>query len=136
VVALLDSVAVAGFLDRDDAFHESADRCIRGLAGRDRLVVSVITYSEILTGAQIGHHDTAAARGFFSDLIDEILVVDDRVAERAADLRASKQSLKMPDALILATAGVHDVDLVVTADSGWPGVLGKRPRVELLSGGG
>jgi hypothetical protein len=44
VVALLDSVAVAGFLDRDDAFHAAADARVRELAGRDTLIVSVITY--------------------------------------------------------------------------------------------
>jgi predicted nucleic acid-binding protein len=134
VVALLDSVAVAAFLDRDDAFHAAADTRIRQLAGRDTLIVSVITYAELLTGARLGHHERSAVRGFFSQLIDEVHSVDRAVAERAADLRSQKPSLKMPDALILATADLHHADLVVTADDRWPGV-GISSRVELLAAG-
>jgi predicted nucleic acid-binding protein len=132
VVALLDSVAVAGFLDRDDAFHAAADARVRELAGRDTLVVSVITYAALLTGAGVGHHALSAVRGFFEQLIDEIYSVDRAVAERAAELRTRAPSLKMPDALILATADLHSADLVVTGDDRWTGV-GIGARLELLA---
>jgi predicted nucleic acid-binding protein len=131
VVALLDSVAVAGFLDRDDDFHAAADARIRELAGRHALVVSVITYSELLTGAGLGHHPLATVRGFFRDLIDDVHAVDRAIAERAAQLRTGRATLKMPDALILATADVRRADLVITGDRRWTDV-GIAPRVELL----
>jgi len=54
VVVLLDSVVIARFLDRDDVFHLAADARLRELAGRERLVVSVITYAELLAGAGLG----------------------------------------------------------------------------------
>jgi predicted nucleic acid-binding protein len=131
VVTLLDSVAVAGFLDRDDAFHTAADARIRELAGRDALIVSVITYAELLTGAGLGHHAQSAVRGFFEQLIDEIYSVDRAVAERAAQLRSRTPSLKMPDALILATADLYGAELVVTGDDRWTDIdIGAR--VELL----
>jgi predicted nucleic acid-binding protein len=132
VVALLDSVAVVGFLDRDDAFHSAADGRIRQLAGREVLVVSVITYAELLTGAGLGHHEQSAVRGFFDQLIDEIVSVDRAVAERAAGLRSQDLPLKMPDALILATADVHQADLVITGDERWSAV-GISPPVEVLA---
>jgi predicted nucleic acid-binding protein len=131
VVALLDSVAVAGFLDRDDAFHTAADARIRDLAGRETLIVSVITYAELLTGAGLGHHEQSAVRGFFGQLIDEVYSVDRAVAERAAQLRSQTPWLKMPDALILATADIHHAEFVVTGDDRWPGV-DISSRVELL----
>jgi predicted nucleic acid-binding protein len=131
VVALLDSAVVAGFLDRDDAFHSGADSRIRELAGRETLVVSVITYAELLTGAGLGHHEQSAVRGFFGELIDEVYSVDRAVAERAAELRSQTPSLKMPGALILATADLHHADLVITGDGRWPGV-GIGAHVELL----
>lgn len=131
MVALLDSVAVAGFLDRDDVFHATADARIRELAGRETLIVSVITYAELLTGAGLGHHEQSAVRGFFGQLIDEVYSVDQAVAERAAELRSQTRALRMPDALILATADLHHADLVVTGDDRWPGV-GIGSRVELL----
>jgi len=132
VVALLDSVAVAGFLDRDDAFHAAADARIRQLAGRDLLVVSVITYAELLTGAGVGHHEQEAVRGFFEQIIEEVLGVDRVVAERAAQLRSQHLSLRMPDALILATADIHHADLVITGDERWSAV-GISPQVEVLT---
>ncbi|HYM65699.1 MAG TPA: hypothetical protein VEW68_00250, partial [Patescibacteria group bacterium] len=42
-------------------------------------------------------------------------------------------SLRMPDALILATADLHeDIDTVLCADGAWPKVKGLSCRVELL----
>jgi hypothetical protein len=34
-----------------------ADAAIRELVRTERLLVSVVTYAEVLTGAQLGHHD-------------------------------------------------------------------------------
>lgn len=114
----LDSSAVIGFLDRSDAFHEAADTAIRGvLTGGQNLCASVVTYAEVLTGAKLGHHDEDTVRGFFNDLVSNVLSVDFEAAERAAALRAEQRSLKMPDALIFAGADLHpDIDLIVCAD--------------------
>jgi predicted nucleic acid-binding protein len=136
VVILLDSAVIAGFLDRDDALHPAADRRLRELAGRERLVASFISYAELLTGAGLGHHEPSAVRGFFADLVDVVHGVDGEIAERAAALRIAKRSLRMPDALILATADLRGTDLVLTADRRWPGVLGETPRIELLGAPG
>jgi hypothetical protein len=70
-------------------------------------------------------------RGFFSDLIDAVLPVDREVAERAATLRGAKRSLRLPGALILATADLQQADVAITGDRRWSGVK-IRPRVELL----
>ena len=135
MVALLDSVVVAGFLDRADSFHPAADRRVRELAGGDVLIASVITYAELLTGAGRGHHAQAAVRGFFDDLIAVVYDVDRPVAERAAELRATTPSLRMPDALILATADLRTADVILTGDHRWADV-DVAPPVELLDAGG
>jgi predicted nucleic acid-binding protein len=117
VAVVLDSDAVIGFLDRNDALHDAADAAVRNLVSRELLFVSVVTYAEVLTGARLGHHDERQVRGFFSDLISEVLPVDMNVADVAADLRSRRKSLLMPDAMILATAEVQpEVGLVVTGD--------------------
>ena len=131
MVVLLDSSTVVGFLDRDDALHADADRRLRALAGRERLIVSVVSYAEVLTGARLGHHDIDIVQGFFAQLIDDVVVVDVEVAERASVLRAAKRSLRMPDALILATADVRQADVVLAGDEGW-GDVPIGPEVEVL----
>jgi predicted nucleic acid-binding protein len=134
VAVILDSDAVIGFLDRGDALHESADATIRKHLHAQRLVVSVVTYAEVLTGARLGHHDEGHVRGFFRELVSAVLPIDLEAADRAAELRAQMRALRMPDALILATAETNaDVDLFVTGDTKSAKVPGLRCQVELLA---
>jgi predicted nucleic acid-binding protein len=133
VAVVLDSDAVVGFLDRNDALHDAADAAIRDLIGKERLLVSVVTYAEVLTGARLGHHDEHQVKGFFSDLISDVLPVDVEVADIAADLRSRRKSLRMPDAMILATAEIQpEVDLIVTGDLRMTKLAGLNCKVKLL----
>jgi predicted nucleic acid-binding protein len=134
VAVVLDSDAVVGFLDRDDALHDAADLAIRDLTGKHRLLVSAVTYAEVLTGARLGHHDEVVVGGFFTDLISTILSVDVAVADRAAELRSRFRSLRMPDALILASADTEpSVELIVTGDQQLAKISGLSCTVRLLS---
>lgn len=135
MAVVLDSDAVIGFLDRSDALHPPAKARIRRLLAADEpLIVSVATFAEVLTGAMLGHHGEEAVRGFFDDLIAEIVPVDPETGERAAELRARRRSLRMADALILATADLRtDVDLVVGGDRQAMRLEGLSCAVELLA---
>ncbi len=129
----LDSDAVIGFLDSGDALHGLADAAVHELLPEHRLVVSVVTYAEVLTGARLGHHDEAMVAGFFADLVSEVLPIDVQVAEVAAQLRARHRALRMPDALILATADTApEVQLVVTGDATIARTTGLSCAVSLL----
>jgi predicted nucleic acid-binding protein len=133
VAVVLDSDAVVGFLDRKDALHDAADTAIRDLVREQRLLISVVTYAEVLTGAWLGHHDEDQVRGFFAQLISEVLSVDMTIADKAAEFRSRFKPLRMPDALILATAETNsDVDLFVTGDAQAPKVPGLDCAIRLL----
>lgn len=133
MAVVLDSGVVVGFLDREDALHEAADRAVRELVRGQRLLASVVTYAEVLTGARLGHHSEDDVAGFFAGLLSAVLPVDVAVADKAADLRSRFKSLRMPDALILASAETDpDVDLVVTGDRQLTKVSGLRVAVRLL----
>jgi predicted nucleic acid-binding protein len=133
VAVVLDSDTVVGFLDRRDALHDLADTAIRDLVREQRLLVSVVTYAEVLTGARLGHHDEDQVKGFFAALISEVLPVDVAVADMAAELRSRSKSLQVPDALILATAETDpDVDLIVTGDQQVAKVSGLSCKVHRL----
>lgn len=129
----LDSAAVVAFLDQDDALHPAADAAIRELIAEHRFFASAVTFAEVLAGAHLRHHDETVVRGFFDDLVAEILPVETATAERAARLRADHKALRMPDALILAAADGHpDVEVVLTGDAGLGSVRGLDCRVKLL----
>lgn len=133
MAVVLDSDAVVGFLDREDTLHRVADAAIRDLVREQRLLVSVVTYAEVLTGARLGHHDEGQVRGFFAQLISEVLPVDMAVADKAAEFRSRLKALRMPDALILATAETNpDVDLIVTGDARVPKVPELDCAIRLL----
>lgn len=133
MAVVLDSTAVVAFLDQDDALHTAADTAIRKLIAEHRFFSSAVTFAEVMTGAYLQHHDEELVRGFFDDLVAEVLPVETATAERAARLRADHKALRMPDALILATADGHpEVDVVLTGDTGFRAVRGLSCRVRLL----
>lgn len=133
MAVVLDSDAVVGFLDGDDALHEDADAAIREVVGEHRILVSAVTYAEVLTGTRLGHHDEVSVAGFFAEMISAIVPVDVAVADRAADLRSQFRSLRMPDALILATADTEEsVDSILTGDQRISMVSGLSCTVRLL----
>lgn len=137
MAVVLDSDAVVGFIDVADELHGAADAAIRDLAGRERLLVSVVTYAEVVTGARIGHHDLDAVSGFFADVISRIVPVDPEVADRASALRAGTRSLQMPDALIVATAELDaEAEALLTGDRAVAKLRGLQCDVRLLSAAG
>jgi predicted nucleic acid-binding protein len=89
------------------------DVCIDHLEGtkrlpaRSRLGYSVITRAELLAGST--DDDEPNVKRLLAGM-DE-LPVDRRVAETAGHLRRQLPSLRMPDALIAATALVHSLTL-------------------------
>ena len=83
--------------------------------------VSIITWMEVMVGASPDLE--AATRSFLSDFT--VVAVDEPIAERAVSLRRDHR-IKLPDAVIWATAQVHALLLVTrnTKDlpQGDPGV--------------
>lgn len=129
----LDSSAIVAFLDRDDALHVAAEARLIDLLGKERLLASVVSYAEVITGAKLGHHSEEKVRGFFSEVISEIAPVSIEVADRAAELRARGKALQMPDALILATADLDpEVKLLICGDEKVAKTRGLNCRIELL----
>lgn len=89
---LLDSCILIDFL----AGREAA----RGVVTGGPAAISVISWMEVLVGAR-GPDEEALVRGFLSGF--ETLPIDAAVAEQAVSLRRTRR-LKLPDAIILATA--------------------------------
>ena len=88
--------------------------CIDHLAGearlpgrRSRLSVSVITRAELLAGARDAR-DVAVVRRLLASMTER--VGDRQIAEEAGRVRA-ETGIRLPDALIAATALVHGLTL-------------------------
>ncbi len=134
MAVVLDSDALVGFLDRSDALHEAADAAVRELAAKQPILVSVITYAEVTTGAKLGHHDERRVSGFFAEVVSGVIPVSVEIADRAAELRSRAKSLKLPDALIVASAESEpEVELLLSGDRDLAKLRGLRCDVRLLS---
>jgi predicted nucleic acid-binding protein len=75
-------------------------KATKELQRSDDLAISVITWIEVMTGAQ-NKAQEAILRAFLSNF--QSLPVTNAVAERAAENRRVRK-IKLPDAMILATA--------------------------------
>ncbi len=121
-LTVLDAGVLIGFLDRSDAHHQKAYRALdESLERNDGIVLPASAFAEMLVGpSRRGPEEVATVRRLIERLAIEVAPLDADVAANAAGLRARHRSLKLPDALVIATAIVVDADLLITTDRKWP----------------
>jgi len=109
---VLDASALIALLSAEDAHHERAVVEFGEASDRnDDLSMASSVYSEIMV------HALRRQRGDDIDrLVDrlciEIVTVDRVIARQAAELRAVHRTLRLPDALALATAQAREARLL------------------------
>lgn len=108
-VALDASVAI-GLLESTDAHHERALRALRECDGAP-LSMAASAYSETLVRPLAKGH-AAPVEAFVERLRVEIVPLDRGIARRAAELRSEHGRLRLPDALVLASAEARDARLI------------------------
>jgi predicted nucleic acid-binding protein len=102
---ILDASVVIALLDTADAHHQQAvgDAEAADLEGHT-LIIPASVYSEALVAfARAGR--LRDARDALGGMGIEVEPLTASVAERAAELRARHQRLRLPDAIVLACAG-------------------------------
>jgi predicted nucleic acid-binding protein len=111
----LDASVLIGFLDPGDPQHAVAVAMIRAeLDESRRLLTPASVYAEILVRPMsLGLADRVDAA--LQDLRVAVVSVDRAIARRAAAIRGQRQ-VRLPDALVLATAREHDSRLVTLDD--------------------
>lgn len=127
----LDASVVIAEADHRDAHHRAAYRAVNAVNARGgsfclpTSVVAEVLVSEVRrAGLAVGRQRLA----WITQVFGPSRILDNEVALKAAELRAKHRWLRLPDALVLATALVDDVDAVLTADSRWTKV-DKRVQV-------
>jgi predicted nucleic acid-binding protein len=98
-------VLIAHLSTNDAQHHAGVERVRRALDGRDRRLLSMVNYSEVLVGPALalGSDGTTRVKAALRALGIEAISVDAPLAERAAEIRA-RTKLKLPDAYAVATA--------------------------------
>lgn len=118
----LDAGVLIGFLDESDAHHLAARQTItETLHGGGRLAMAASAVAECLVGPARRGDD---AIRIVLDLVQRfplaVVPIDIDIAAVAARLRARHRALRLPDALVIATAVNDGADRLVTTDRRWP----------------
>jgi len=118
----LDAGLVIGVLDSDDLHHDAAREVLRDAArSGDRVAMSASAFAECLVGpSRRGERAVSVVEAFCASLPIEVVALDRDVARLAARLRAEHTSLRLPDALVIATAERCSADRLATTDHRWP----------------
>jgi predicted nucleic acid-binding protein len=121
-LSVVDAGVLIGFLDGNDAHHPAADAWLREAVDRsDRLTTPSSVLAEVLVGPS---RRGVAAVSTVCELLDrvpiDVIGIGRDIAITAAALRAKHRSLRLPDALVVATGIELDADTVVTTDRRWP----------------
>lgn len=119
---VLDAGVLIGFLDANDAHHTRSDEVLSAaLNANDQLVLPASAFAEILVGPFRRRPEAVAVvRRLMARVPIEVAALDEEIAVDAAVLRAGHRSLKLSDALVIATARILQADLLVTTDRKWP----------------
>ncbi len=135
----LDAGVVIGFLDADDAHHPAArELLVRAADEGDHLALAASALAECLVGpARHGDGAVDVVRTLIERLPAEVVHLDTETATAAARLRARHRSLRLPDALVIATAATGCADRLVTTDHRWPSAadMGLTLAIERLQEG-
>jgi predicted nucleic acid-binding protein len=132
-LTILDAGVVIAVLDAGDVHHTAAARALT--IARDQgaeLVIPVSAYAECLVSpSRSGPEAIATVDRFIDALPARVEPATRAVGAAAASLRASHgPSLRLPDALVVATATVLEADRIITTDARWPAL---PVRVEVLT---
>lgn len=122
-LTIIDAGVIIGVLDGADAHHASAQRVLSAaVADGDILAVPASVYAEVLVGpARRGPAAKRAVDDFLADLPADVEPITRQSAARAAELRATHgRRLRLPDALVVATAIHLKADRILTTDRRWP----------------
>ena len=127
-LVVLDASVVIAFLDSNDAHHAEAVAAVAA-ARDDEIVLPASAYAEVLVGPyRRGSSAVRRVEEFVADLGMRIEPLTREIASRAAQMRAKAASVRLPDALVLATGDALRAARVLTADRAWLGIS-KRARV-------
>lgn len=130
-LVVLDASVVIAFLDPDDALHAAAVETLTKHQ-HEELLIPATVYAEILVAPyRRGAESVAEVEAFLADFAVRIETLTPAIARAAAKLRSESRSLRLPDAVVLATTDELEADTVLTGDESWARISG---RVTLIQG--
>jgi predicted nucleic acid-binding protein len=135
-LTVLDAGVVIAGLDAGDAHHPATASALTTARDRgDSFVLPASAYAEVLVRpAARGVATVARVDAALDAMAISIADADRDIARRAAALRARHAGLRLPDALVIATAIELEADHLLTTDRRWKALrrLGLGDRLTVV----
>lgn len=131
-MTLIDTNVPMYLVGADPVFKSRARRLLdRAANARERLVTDAEVFQEILHRyVAIGRHDAIEpAFNVLREIVDEILVIDGRVVDRAKSLVLGYRQLSARDAIHAAVMHEHGIVRIMSFDNGFDAL----PRLTRIS---
>jgi len=125
---IIDASVVIALLDPADALHAAARREFDQVAGEELALPASALAETLVAPARAGKLEEARQRIQALELL--IADVDEDVALEAARWRGRHSRLRLPDALVLATAEVLNASVLLTGDANWKAI---SSRVQVIA---
>ncbi len=122
-LTVLDAGVVIAILDASDTHHRAAVGAVATAIERGAdLVLPASAYAEVLVAPhRRGAEAVRTVDAFLDALPARVEPATRLIAVRAAELRARHANrLRLPDALVVATAIIVGAERVITTDARWP----------------
>jgi predicted nucleic acid-binding protein len=122
-LTVIDAGVVIAVLDATDAHHAAAVSALREASGSgQKLMLPVSAYAEVLVAPFRRGSDAASVVDSFIDAMPAtVQPITREIARVAAQLRAEHGTrLRLPDALVVATALEFSANRLLTTDRRWP----------------
>jgi len=118
---VLDTSVVLALFDPADALHACSVQAARRRrdAGDGFLLPATVLAEGLVGAARRSEEEVDTRRRLTTAAFGSPYPVDGAVAVAAALRRARHQSLRLPDALVLATADVVNAETILTGDRRW-----------------
>ena len=118
---VVDAGVLIGYLEAADAHHDRAVVALAAAEKRgDTFATPTSVYAELLVGPfRAGSAAVAKVEMVLRDFAVELVPLTSAIARQAAHLRAQHRSLRLPDAIVLATADALGAVRILTTDDAW-----------------
>lgn len=125
---VLDSSVLIAYFSPTDRLHERAVGALRAAADEEKIVIATVLAEILVHPYRVGPAAVRTIGAAFDALVIRVEPVTREIARRAAEIRAQRATLRLADALVVASGDVLDAH-VLTADRSWRAL---SPRIRAL----
>lgn len=116
---VVDASVVIAIATPTDARHTMSVRAL-DVRRDDELILPASAYTETMVWPMsAGPEAVARLDTFLEEMGIAVAAITRDIGRRAAELRAGRRSLRLGDALVIATGDLLDADEVLTSDRRW-----------------